>query len=100
MSVAARPAEKATMSASPRLELVLGDRAEQHDEGGRARDDPGRCAEHEESAAADGGVPVAVVVVVVMVVRVAAAPGAARARAARRAPTATTSDPGREVSHG
>ena len=69
MSVAARPPREGDDEREPEAELVLGDRAEQHDEGRGARDDPGRRPEQEESATARP-----VVVVVVVVVRVAPAP--------------------------
>ena len=52
VSVAASPAVKATIRTSPSADLVLRDRAEQDDERGRARDQPGRRAHRDEPARA------------------------------------------------
>ena len=64
VSVAARPRLNATISSEPEHDLRLGDRAEQDDERGRARDQAGRRAH----APAGPRVLSVVVVVVVMVV--------------------------------
>ena len=83
VSVAARPDAEGDDQQHAERDLALGDRAEQHDERGRAGDQPGGRAHREQPAHARLLREVAVAVVVAVIVVVAAELG--RTRRATRA---------------